>query len=423
MRFCKRSVGACAVLMALLGSSVTRAQVVVTPAPGDPVSMDSGKVAGKLLDSGVRAYLGIPYAAAPIGELRWREPRPVQPWPGVYNADRFAPECIQILRPHDINHYFGEEATSEDCLYLNLWIPPGAGATSRRPVVLWIHGGGLSIGSAGMANYSGENLAAKGVVYVSLGYRLGAFGFMAHPELTKESPFHASGNYGFLDQIAALQWIQRNIERFGGDPKRVTVMGQSAGAGSAFSLQTSPLARGLFHRIVGMSGGGFRFGVELPTQLEAEVSGIELQKALGVNSLSALRNVPADRILASQAEFQLGGTSGTVRFRPNLDSRFSPKQPREVFAAGEQNDVPLLIGFTRDESSNELRTAGNLAGFRLAAEKYFGDRRDEFLKLYPATDADVVSVAAQAVRDGGMATSMRSWAHAQLEKGRQPVYL
>ena len=423
MRSWKSGISACAVVLALAWHVEAQSQIVERPIPGDPIVVDSGKVAGKLLDSGVRGYFGVPYAAAPTGAFRWREPQPVRPWKGVYNADRFAPECIQILRPHNINHYFGEEATSEDCLYLNLWIPPNATATSRLPVILWIYGGGLSIGSAGMANYSGENLAARGVVYVSVAYRVGAFGFMSHPELTAESPFHASGNYGYLDQVAALEWIQRNIERFGGDPARVTVMGQSAGAGSAFSLQASPAVKGLFHRIVGMSGGGLRSGVNLPTQQEAEATGLELEKALRVDSLEALRNVPADRILAVQAEFQLGGTAGTVRFRPNLDAHFMPKQPRETFTAGEQNDVPLLLGFTRDESSNDLRAARNLVQFREAAQKYFGERSGEFLHLYPATDADVATVGAQAARDGGMATSMRSWAYGQMKRGRQPVYL
>ena len=415
--------GACAVAVALTFHAQVRAQIVERPIPGDPIALDSGKVSGKLLASGVRGYLGVPYAAPPIGELRWREPQLLGPWNGVYNADRFAPECIQILRPHNINHYFGEEATSEDCLYLNLWIPPQATAESRLPVILWIYGGGLSIGSAGMANYSGEKLAEKGLVFVSVGYRVGAFGFMSHPELTAESPNHASGNYGYLDQLAALRWIQRNIHRFGGDPARVTIMGQSAGAGSAFSLQASPAARGLFHRIVGMSGGGMRFGVDLPTQGEAEASGLELEKALRVDSLAALRNVPADRILAVQAEFQLGGTAGTVRFRPNLDAHFMPRQPRETFAAGEQNDVPLLIGYTRDESSNDLRAATNIAQFREAAKKYFGERSEEFLGLYPVTEGNVSAMGAQAARDGGMATSMRSWAYGQIQKGREPVYM
>ncbi len=410
------------VAMALM-SALTQAQIVETPIPDDPVSIDSGKLAGKLLPSGVRAYFGVPYAAPPTGELRWREPQTVRSWQGVYNADRFAQECIQILRPHNINHYFGEEATSEDCLYLNIWAPGTATVDAKLPVILWIYGGGLSIGSASMANYSGENLAKKGVIYVSVGYRVGAFGFMSHPELTAASPFHASGNYGYLDQVAALQWIQRNIRQFGGDPGRVTVMGQSAGAGSAFSLQASPAAKGLFHRIVGMSGGGLRVNSDPPSQSEAEKSGLELQQALKVGSLADLRNVPADRILAAQAEFQLGGTAGTVRFRPNIDAHFMPKSPREIFAAGEQNDVPLLAGFTRDESSNELRTARDVGEFQAAARKYFGGRADEFLKLYPLDDGALVSIGAQAARDGGMATSIRSWALGHLAKGRQPAYL
>lgn len=418
-----------AVFRALLATtalwmSSTQAQIVETPIPGDPVAIDTGNVSGKLLPSGVRAYFGVPFAAPPTGNRRWAEPQPREAWQGVYNADRFAPECIQILRPHNINHYFGEEATSEDCLYLNIWAPASSPQGQKAPVILWLYGGGLSIGSASMPNYGGEGLARKGVVYVTAGYRVGAFGFMAHPELTATSPHRASGNYGHLDQLAALQWIQRNIQHFGGDPNRVTVMGQSAGASSAFSLQASPLAKGLFHRIVGMSGGGLRAGSNPITQAEAEQSGLELQRALKVGSLADLRNVPADRILAAQAEFQLGGTAGTVRFRPNIDAYFMPRTPRDVFASGEQNDVPLLIGFTRDESGNELRTARTIDEFNTAAKKYFGDKVDQFLKLYPVrADADVPGVGAAAVRDGGMATSIRSWALGQVTYGKAPAYV
>ncbi|WP_129774782.1 carboxylesterase/lipase family protein [Peristeroidobacter soli] len=418
-----------AVFRALLATTAlwmsgTQAQIVESPIPDDPVAIDTGSVSGKLLASGVRAYFGVPFAAPPTGDLRWREPQPRESWKGVYNADRFAPECIQILRPHNINHYFGEEATSEDCLYLNIWAPASLPQGVKAPVILWLYGGGLSIGSASMPNYGGENLAKKGVIYITAGYRVGAFGFMAHPELTATSPHHASGNYGHLDQVAALQWIQRNIERFGGDPKRVTVMGQSAGASSAFSLQASPLAKGLFQRIVGMSGGGLRAGSDPISQNEAEQSGLELQRALKVGSLTDLRNVPADRILAAQAEFQLGGTAGTVRFRPNIDAHFMPRTPREIFASGEQNDVPLLIGFTRDESGNDLRTARSIDEFNTAAKKYFGDKTDQFLKLYPVrSDAEVPSAGATAVRDGGMATSMRSWALGQVAKGKAATYV
>jgi para-nitrobenzyl esterase len=275
-----------------------------------------------------------------------------------------------------------------------------------------------------MANYGGEHLAKKGVVYVSIAYRLGGFGFLAHPELTAESPHKASGNYGFLDQVAALQWIQRNIEKFGGDPQRVILAGQSAGAGSAFALQASPLAKGLFHGIVGMSGGGLRASADPSSRRDAEQAGLEMQGLMKAASLADLRAVPADRLLAAQAEFQLGGTAGTVRFRPTVDGYFWPRSPREVFAAGEQNDVPLLLGYTRDESSNELRTATSVGEYKAAASKYFGARADEFLRLYPATsDAQARENGALAARDGGMATSMRSWAVGQREKGRSPAYI
>jgi para-nitrobenzyl esterase len=412
----------------LLGVPTARAQITASPIPGDPVMIASGQLSGKLLASGVRAYLGVPFAAAPIRELRWREPQPVQGWKGVYHADRFAPQCTQILRPMNINHYFGHEATSEDCLYLNIWAPRTDAIANKvadqAAVIVWIHGGGLSIGSASMANYDGENLARKGVVYVSIAYRLGGFGFMAHPELTAESPRHASGNYGFLDQVAALQWIQSNIAQFGGDPTRVVIAGQSAGASSAFLLQASPLARGLFHGIVGMSGGGLRAGSDPVPLAAAEASGLEMQKAMRVQSLAELRSIPADRLLAAQAEFQLGGTAGTVGFRPTVDGYFLPRLPREIFAAGAQSDVPIVVGFTRDESSNELRTATTVDSLRAIATRYFGERAPEFLRLYPArTAAQVLQIGAQAARDGGMATSIRSWALAQTTNGRAPAYI
>jgi para-nitrobenzyl esterase len=187
------------------------AQIVERPIPEDPVVVDSGAVSGKLLDSGVRAYFGVPFAAPPVRDLRWREPQPVQAWKGVYRADRKAPECIQVLRRHDINHYFGEEATSEDCLYLNIWAIGTAKPGAKLPVIVYVYGGGFTLGSSGIAMYGGETLAKKGVVFVNFNYRVGALGFLAHPELTAESPHQASGNYGFLDQIAALQWIKRNI--------------------------------------------------------------------------------------------------------------------------------------------------------------------------------------------------------------------
>ena len=323
------------------------AQVRERPIPGDPVKIDSGLVAGKLLPSGVRAYFGVPFAAPPVRELRWREPQPVPAWNGVFDADRPAPECIQALRAHDINNYFGEEATSEDCLYLNIWAPAAAGSGTRKPVVVWIYGGGFTAGSASMANYGGETLARKGVVYVAIAYRVGAFGFLALPALTAESPHHASGAVGFLDQIAALQWVRRNIAAFGGDPGNVTLMGQSAGSMSISVLQSSPLTRGLFQHLVGLSGSVVvKQSLGGPWPLAAaEHEGTQLQEALHATDLAALRQLPADRILAA-------AIATRTRFGPTVDGYVLPASPLEIFAVGKQNDVPMLIGYAHDENVN-----------------------------------------------------------------------
>src|SRR5436190_12340424 len=229
---------------ALLASTTLASAGPMIAIPGDPVTTASGKVAGTKLASGVKAYLGVPFAKPPTGELRWKPPQPMR-WDGVWNADRKGPECIQVLRPHDINHYFGEEPSGEDCLTLNIWTPADAKAGDHRPVVVFIYGGGGTIGSSGMANYDGENFAKRGAIFVNLNYRVGLMGFMAHPELTAEQGGH-SGDYGYLDQNAALKWIAANIAAFGGDPAKVLISGQSAGAGSVAAQVTSPLSKGLF---------------------------------------------------------------------------------------------------------------------------------------------------------------------------------
>jgi len=404
---------------------VASAQIVETPVPGDPVSIDSGKVAGKSLPSGVKAYLGIPFAAPPVGELRWREPQPVKAWKGVYNADRKMPECIQVLRPHNINHYFGEEASSEDCLYLNLWAPAWARADSSLPVIVFIYGGGSTIGSSGMALYAGETVAERGAVFVNFNYRLGALGFMAHPELTEESPHLQSGNYAYLDQIAALQWIQRNIAKFGGDPRKVIVSGQSAGASSVSLLQASPLAKGLFRGVVAMSGGAWANNGQAAKHEDAEKTGLKVQGALKAKSIGDLRQVPADRILALQEEFQVGATGGAIRIGgANVDGYFLPKAPAQLFTEHLQNDVPAIVGFTHDESSNALRTAKSVEEYKAAAQKLYGDAAAEFLKLYPAsTDAEAREMGRTAAREGLVERGARNWALEQSSNGKAPVYL
>ena len=406
-----------------LAVSCASAQIVERAIPDDPVVVDGGDVSGKILDSGVRAYFGVPFAAPPVGELRWREPQPVASWKGVYHADRKGPECIQVLRRHDINHYFGEEATSEDCLYLNIWASETAKPGAKLPVIVYIYGGGFTLGSSGMAMYGGENLARKGIVFVNFNYRVGALGFLAHPELTAESPHHASGDYGFLDQVAALQWIKRNIAKFGGDPDNVTISGQSAGSASVSALEASPLAKDLFQHGFAMSLSFFDDRLALPKLADAEKTGLEVQKALGAASIADMRAIPADKILALQKDCQLG-CAGTVAVSPAVDGYFLPNSVPAIFAAGKQNDVPTVAGFTRDESSNALRTAPNLDAYEAAAHKLYGDRAGKFLDLYPAhDDAEAKLMGNTAAREALVETGTRKWALAERATGKAPFYM
>jgi len=407
-----------AVLAVLLLPS-SSAQIVERPIPDDPVKIDSGLVAGKLLASGVRAYLGIPYAEPPVRELRWRDPQPVKPWEGVYNADRKPHMCMQWMRAHDLNHYFGEEAPSEDCLYLNLWAPADAEPGQDLPVIVWIYGGGFTQGTANLANYDGGQIAKKGVVYVAMNYRVGSFGFMAHPDLNGENERGTSGNWGLLDQNAALRWVQRNIAQFGGNPNDVTIMGQSAGGASVSFQQSTPLSKGLIHRVFGMSASAVVPGRGRTSTLEDGLqAGLEFQKLLGADSLQAMRNIPSDRLLAAQSE------PGAPRFQPVVDNYFLPAMPIEIFKQGNQSDVPTMLTFMADESRLSLRNATNVEEYRTMAADLYGDAVDEFLKLYPvSSDADVPVMAEKAAREGGMETTMRAWALAQKETGDAPVYM
>ncbi|MBS1200644.1 MAG: hypothetical protein H6R27_1322 [Proteobacteria bacterium] len=424
-----RAVVATAAVFLLPG--VARAQVVEQPIPGDPVRIDTGLVSGKLLDSGVKAYLGLRFAQAPTGDLRWKAPQPLEPWTGVYHADRKMPECIQVLRPHNINHYFGEEATSEDCLFLNIWAPGSARAGDKLPVIVFIYGGGFTIGSSGMALYGGENVARSGALFVNLNYRVGLLGFMAHPELTAESPVRSSGNYGILDQVAALHWIRRNIAAFGGDPDKVVISGQSAGSMSVSLLQSTPLARGLFRGVVGMSGSLFSrpAGAGLRTLAEAEKTGIEVAELLKADGIAALRQVPADQLLSLQQDCQMG-CRGTVRVgNANIDGYLLPASPDQLFAEGRQNDVPVITGFTRDEAAgftrDGLTRVDTKDQFDAEVSRLYGDKASEFHKLYPAaTDAEARAMASAAVREAGWpAQGSWGWAHAQHRAGKAPVFV
>jgi para-nitrobenzyl esterase len=318
------------------------------------VATQSGQIRGVTADAGgdVTAYRGIPYAAAPIGALRWREPQPPMAWSGVRDASAPAPGCIQTVAPNRLpwtDEYMHHGAVSEDCLYLNLWTPAHA-PTDRLPVLVFIHGGSFTEGSVSVPLYDGAALARRRLIVVTINYRLGALGFLAHPALSAESPHHASGNYGLMDQVAALRWVRANVAAFGGDPNRVTIAGQSAGAMSVDLLTVSPQAKGLFQRAIIQSGPGalaalgIADGKAATTALEvAQQAGASFAKNLGATTAAELRALPADRLLPPPA--------GGMRFGPVVDGWFLPADADTVYAAGRQNDVPLLIGMMADEAS------------------------------------------------------------------------
>jgi para-nitrobenzyl esterase len=393
------------------------------PIDGDPVQTQGGRVAGTELPSGVKAYLGIPFAAPPTGDLRWAPPRAAS-WTGVFNADRKGPACMQVLRPHDINHYFGEEAIAEDCLTMNVWAPPTSRPGKKRPVVVFIYGGGFTIGSSGMANYDGEAVAKAGAVFVNFNYRVGALGFLAHPELTREQG-GASGNYGLMDQAAALRWVQANIAQFGGDPAKVVIMGQSAGAFSVAAQVVSPASRGMFRAAVMSSGCNLRTSfMSLP---DAEKLGVALQEKLGTHSFAQMRMVPADRIVSLQSETQLGMSVSGVRVTgPIIDGHFLTHQPAEAVAAGDFAHVPIVAGFNDDDLSfgfEALAGASTVTEYQAAATRMFGADAPAFLSLYPAdSDAQVRSEARHATQDGVLGAWARSCA-SDTAKAGVPTYI
>jgi para-nitrobenzyl esterase len=368
----------------------------------DTVRIESGLVEGVPGSvAGVRVFKGIPFASPPVGDLRWRPPQPPAKWEGVRKADRFSDSCMQNLaRSHNpwTAEFMAQNQAGEDCLCLNVWTSAKAGG-ERRPVLVWIHGGAFREGSGEVAVYDGEHLASKGLVVVTINYRLGVFGFLAHPELSKESSNNASGNYGLLDAVAALQWVQKNIEAFGGDRQRVTIAGQSAGAFAVHALTASPLARGLFQRAIAESGSGI--GRRNRALAEAEKDGLKFAQAKGVPSIRELRAISAKDLTVD----------GGIRFAPVVDGWFLPADVVATFAQGKQNDVPMLTGLTADEGSASP-TYGKIKAdeFKKQATDRFGELAEKFLNFYPSAD-DVQSGASQkrSAREQGM-ISMYLWA-------------
>ena len=394
---------------------------------GRPVEVSGGVVSGTVsdLDPAVAVYRGIPYAAPPTRQLRWRPPEAVKPWEGTRAADSYAPGCPQVFREPESYFGPGADTIDEDCLYLNVWTPAGD-AAAGLPVMVWIHGGALTRGTGALPGYRGDRLAARGVIVVTINYRLGLFGYLAHPLLSAESEHNSSGNYGVLDQLAALRWVQENIAAFGGDPGRVTIFGESAGAWSVSILQASPLARGLFHRAIGQSGGRFSGTARLrdssmvgPSAEEIGASFIEgmlasnqrLTMELGEDvpvELEFMRRATAGEILDYMAR-------GDTPFRTseNVDGWVLEQSVYDTFLAGAQHDVPVIVGANADEATSLdfSREPVDLASHRAQVQEMFGELASEHLGVYPATDAQSAHKAAlDSATDVGFNWEMRTWA-------------
>ena len=385
------------------------------------VKTDKGELQGKLSDdASVRIFLGIPYAAPPIGPLRWKPPQPAPKWKDVRNAQSYGPHCMQVNKFADMT--FHDPAESEDCLTLNIWTPKAASPDTKLPVMVWIYGGGFYAGSTSERRQDGEAFARKGVVLVSMNYRLNIFGFFAHPALAAESPQHAAGNYGLMDQAAALQWVKHNVASFGGDPANITLFGESAGSFSVSAQMASPLAKDTLAHAIGESGAAFSTinPLPFPTAAVAESRGEAFARdTLGKTSLTDLRAIPAtDLVKAVEAQ----KPPNVTRFGPDVDGLFLPESVPAIYAAGKQAHIPLLAGWNRDEGGPPNPTV-TLETYKTTAQTTWGSNADAFLKAYSAdTDEQAQRSAADYARDRFIADSTFEWIEAQVATGDAPVY-
>jgi para-nitrobenzyl esterase len=384
-----------------------------------PVHTENGFVAGIQCEGGdVIVFKGIPYAAPPVGDLRWRAPQPPLKWQGVRKAGEFCPACMQVqtgARNPWTEEFLSHDSLSEDCLFLNIWTPAKSG-TDRLPVLVYIHGGAYTEGSGSVKVYDGEALAKKGIVVITINYRLGVLGFLAHPELSAENEDSVSGNYGLLDQIAALKWIQGNIAAFGGDPNRVTIAGQSAGAGSVNMLVVSPLARGLFHGTIAQSGSGVS-RMMMTTLADAEAAGVKFAGSKGAKSIADLRAMSYDSLIAVP-EGQM-----PQRFSANIDGKFITESPMTTFAAGRQTDVPALTGMNADEGSASP-TYGKtpMKDYKARIQMMYQDRAKDFFVLYPVdNDEQAGQVEKEAAREQGR-VSMFLYAKNRAKTAKTPMF-
>ncbi len=374
-----------------------------------PIKVEEGLLQGTFED-GLTVYKGIPFAAPPVGDLRWRPPQPAAKWEGVREANKFGPSPIQGAG--------NGPNMSEDCLYLNVWTPAKS-ADDKIPVLVWIYGGGFNFGSTSDPNYNGANLARKGVVLVSIAYRVGQLAFLADSELSAESPHHVSGNYGILDMIAGLQWVQKNIAAFGGDPHKVTIFGESAGGIAVSMLCASPLAKGLFQGAISQSGGSFgpprhtTFpGENLKRLTDAESAGEEYVRSAGVTSIAELRKIPADKLP------RIRGLAW-----PIIDGYVIPDDQYKLYEAGKFNDTPILVGYNSDEGASFSPPQQTSEQYIAGVKARYGPFADSLLRAYPAGSGKAPKTARDLMRDAAFGWHTWSWARLESEKGKHKAYL
>jgi para-nitrobenzyl esterase len=382
----------------------------------DTIKIETGMISGvKSKTSDVVAFKGIPFAAPPVGDLRWKAPEPAIYWQGIKKCNAFGPSPMQAkpvpFMVYTSEFLIPETPISEDCLYLNVWTKASKG--EKKPVFVWIYGGGFTSGGTAVPIYDGEAMAKKGIIFVSVNYRVGVFGFLAHPDLTKESPNNASGNYGLLDQIAALKWVKKNISAFGGNPDNITIAGQSAGSMSVNCLVASPVAKGLFNKAIAESGSMLISNPTLKTSNlpGAEEQGVKLAQSVNASSLTELRKVPAAALM------KFAG-----RYSPIIDGYVLPEAVSEIFAKGKENHVPVLTGWNADEAF----VAGfkSKEAFQQQAKEQYGADAARFLKYFPAnTDEEAMRSQIKLSRDQIFAISGYKWAGLQSAQGKSPIYV
>jgi para-nitrobenzyl esterase len=423
------------IALTVIAALVVITAVFVHAMVPEQVRIDSGLVAGTASGQPtVRVFKGIPFAAPPLGENRWKAPQPVAKWDGVRKADAFGAPCAAgagggrgggggrgAAAPGAAAQAAPapaapprEPARAEDCLYLNVWTSANS-PNDRRPVMVWIYGGGFTGGSGGLAWYDGENLAAKGPVIVTFNYRLGSLGFFSHPELAKESGHNASGNYGMMDALAALQWVKKNISAFGGDPNNVTIAGESAGAIMIGAIVGSPQAKGLFHRAIAESGGWMGLMMGRMTSGEtAQANGVKTMEALGAKTIAELRAKPMNELTGLSA-------GGLV-----IDGYLIPEDISLTFASGRQNAVDVLTGSNKDEANFGICGGGRgnatpitAETFKTNAQRRFGEAADEYVKLYGVTSDAEAQPAAHIACADEINWNMRQWAVAQAKAGKR----